>query len=319
VVDNVRLNGALTYLAAARDRPNLEIVADAPVDRVLIENGQATGVLTTDGRTIAAREVVLTAGAYGSPAILLRSGIGPTSHLAEMGIPVTRELPGVGENLLDHPLAANGFCLHRVHPDAAPEYQAFIRLIVKGRSRQLADDIDYILFSMVNYDTDSGGWLFVLPTSLMLARSQGTVRLTSPDPHAALAIDHNHFADPVDLEAICDGVELANRLTAAPPLAEILTPAPSSLTWRSRAELRELVRAHADTTYHPSSTCRMGPADDPGAVVDHRGCVHGIRGLRIADASIFPTGPRANIHATVVAVAEKLAVAIRETGNVRLQ
>jgi choline dehydrogenase len=240
----------------------------------------------------------------------MRSGIGPADHLSDLGIPVVRDLPGVGANLLDHPLAANGFCLHQVHPDAAPDFQAFIRLVVKGRSRQLADDVDYFLFAMVNRDDDAGGWVFVLPTSLMVARSKGTVRLTSAHPEATLAIDHNYFSDPADLEAICDGVELANRLAEMPPLAEILTPAPSSLSWGSRDELRELVLAHADTTYHPSSTCRMGPADDPGAVVDHAGRVHGIAGLRVADASIFPTSPRANLQATIVPVAEKLADAI---------
>jgi choline dehydrogenase len=316
VVGNVRMNGALTYLAAARNRPNLEIVPDAAVDCVSIADGRATGVTTVDGRNFAGREIVLAGGAYGSPAILMRSGIGPADHLSEFGIPVVRDLPGVGANLLDHPLAANGFCLHLVHPNVVPDRQAFIRLVIKGRSRQMTDGIDYFLFSMVNHDPDAGGWVFVLPTSLMVARSQGTVRLTSRDPDATLAIDHNHFADPADLEAICDGIELARQLAATPPLAEILTPAPSSLSWSSRSELRELVRAHADTTYHPSSTCRMGPTDDPMAVVDQAGRVHGIRGLRVVDASVFPASPRANIHATVVAVAEKLADSLRgESGK----
>jgi choline dehydrogenase len=311
VLGNVRMNGALTYLAAARNRPNLEIVPDAAVDRVVFNGGHVTGVLTVDGRTFSGREVVLAAGAYGSPAILMRSGIGQAGHLREHGIPVVCNLPGVGANLLDHPLAANGFCLHLVHPDVAPDRQAFIRLVIKGRSGQVADGVDYFLFSMVNNDPDAGGWVFVLPTSLMIARSQGTVRLTSSDPNATLEINHNHFADPADLEAICDGIELATRLAATPPLAEILTPSPASLTWSSRDELRELVLAHADTTYHPSSTCRMGPPDDPWTVVDQAGRVRGVQGLRVADASIFPGSPRANIHATVVAVAEKLADEMR--------
>jgi choline dehydrogenase len=311
VVDNVRMNGALTYLAAARNRPNLEIVPNAAVDCVSVADGRASAVRTIDGRVFAGREIVLAAGAYGSPAILMRSGIGPADHLRQFSIPVVRDLPGVGANLLDHPLAANGFCLNLVHPNVVPGRQAFIRLLIKGRSRQMSDGIDYVLFSMVNNDPGAGGWVFVLPTSLMVARSQGTVRLTSPDPSATLAIDHNHFADPADLEAICDGIELARRLAATPPLAEILTPAPASLSWSSREELRELVPAHADTTYHPSSTCRMGPADDPMAVVDRSGRVHGVRGLRVVDASVFPTSPRANIHATVVAVAEKLADSLR--------
>jgi choline dehydrogenase len=281
------------------------------VDRIHVDSGRATGVATTDGRTFSGREIVLTAGAYGSPAILMRSGIGPADHLRDLDILVVRDLPGVGANLLDHPLAANGFCLYLVHPDSTPEQQAFIRLLIKGRSSQIHDGVDYFLFAMVNNDANAGGWVFVLPTSLMLARSRGTVRLTSPDPDATLAIDHNYFSDPADLEAICDGVELANRLAATPPLAELLSTAPGALTWRDRDELRALIPSHADTTYHPSSTCRMGPADDPGAVVDQYGCVHGVAGLRVADAAIFPTSPRVNLQATVVAVAEKLADAIR--------
>ena len=109
VVDNVRMNGALTYLAAARNRPNLEIIPDAAVDLVTIDGGHASGVRTVDGREFSGREIVLAAGAYGSPAILMRSGIGPADHLRELGIPVVCNLPGVGANLLDHPLAANGF------------------------------------------------------------------------------------------------------------------------------------------------------------------------------------------------------------------
>ena len=132
------------------------------------------------------------------------------------------------------------------------------------------------------------------------------------DPAATLEIDHAYFADPTDLEACCDGVELIGRLVGARPLADVLDPAPGRApTWRDRADLRAWVRAHVATTFHPAGTCRMGPATDRAAVVDHAGRVHGIAGLRVADASVFPTIPRANIHCTVVAVAEKLADAIR--------
>jgi choline dehydrogenase len=146
------------------------------------------------------------------------------------------------------------------------------------------------------------------------ARSRGRLRLTSPDPEAPLEIDHGHLSDPRDLEALCDGVELANRLVAAAPLAGAVTPLPErTLRWRDRDELRRRVRAQVGTTYHPSSTCRMGPASDPTAVVDHRGRVRGLAGLLVADASIFPTGPRCNLHFPVVAVAEKLADEMRRS------
>jgi choline dehydrogenase len=138
------------------------------------------------------------------------------------------------------------------------------------------------------------------------------VRLTSPDPHAPLAIDHAYLSDGADLEALCDGIDLVERLVAAPPLAAVLdVPAETTPPWGDRRDLPAWASERFGTTYHPSSTCRMGPAGDRMSVVDRVGRVHGIAGLRVADAAIFPTGPRANIHFTVVAVAEKLADAIR--------
>ena len=132
--------------------------------------------------------------------------------------------------------------------------------------------------------------------------------MTSRDPAATLDIDHRHLSDPADLEACCDGVELITRLLSTEPLTGRVEPLPGlAPAWRDRDELRAWVVDHVATTYHPSSTCRMGSVDDPSTVVDHTGRVHGIAGLRVVDASIFPTGPRANLHFTTVAVAEKIA------------
>ena len=136
--------------------------------------------------------------------------------------------------------------------------------------------------------------------------------MTSPDPAATLEIDHGYFGDPADLETLCDGAEILAHLIATEPLAAIIDPvADQAPGWCDRDELRAWVRDRVGTNFHPSSTCRMGPAADPTAVVDHAGTVHGLADLRFADASVFPTMPRANIHCTVVAVAEKLADAIR--------
>jgi choline dehydrogenase-like flavoprotein len=138
------------------------------------------------------------------------------------------------------------------------------------------------------------------------------MRLTSPDPEATLEIDLAHLIDPRDLEAICDGVTLINRLLATPPLIDALPPLPRpELTAGDRDAIRAWARSNVTTTHHPAGTCRMGPASDPTAIVDPAGRVYGIAGLRVADASIFPAGPRANIHAPVVAVAEKLADTLR--------
>jgi choline dehydrogenase len=149
------------------------------------------------------------------------------------------------------------------------------------------------------------------------AFSRGRVRLTSAEAEAPLEIDHAHLSDERDLETMCDGVEVVNRLVATEPLESVLTPIPErTMRWQDRDELRALVLANPGTTFHPSGTCRMGPSGDPGAVVDHEGRVYGVEGLQVVDASIFPTIPRANVHCTIVAAAEKLADVMRGRAQV---
>ena len=316
----VRMNAAFTYLAPARQRPNLTLVPDALVDRVLVVDGRAIGVRIADGREVRGREVVLCAGAYGSPAILLRSGIGPAADLQALAIPVAADRPGVGANLLDHPSVIFALgdepAAYWVSPEAAATTNSLVPALIKVRTSQATEEIDLYVPLIVVHDETPGRWGVLLSINLEVARSQGRVRLTAPDPTAALEIDHAYFADPADLEACCDGIELIARLVCTQPLADVLEPIPGRVpNWRNRAELRAWVRERVATTFHPSGTCRMGPATDREAVVDHGGQVHGIAGLRVADASVFPTIPRANIHCTVVAVAEKLADAIRRVAE----
>jgi choline dehydrogenase len=316
VAGQVRMSAAFTYLAPARARPNLTLVSEALVDRVLVADGRAIGVRIADGREVRGREVVLCAGAYGSPAILLRSGIGPAADLRALAIPVIADRPGVGANLLDHPqvIFANGdeLAAYWVTPEAALTTNSGVPALVKARSDQATADVDLYFPLIALRDEIRGRWAALFSINLEVARSQGRVRLTAADPAAALDIDHVYFADPTELEACCDGVELIGRLVRTRPLADVLDPIPDRVpTWRDRTELRAWVREHVSTTFHPSGTCRMGPASDLEAVVDHIGQVHDVAGLRVADASVFPTIPRANIHCTVVAVAEKLADAIR--------
>jgi choline dehydrogenase len=316
------MSAAFTYLAPARMRPNLTLIADALVDRVLVENGRAVGVLTADGREVRGREVVLGAGAYGSPAVLLRSGIGPAGDLRDMGIPVIVDRPGVGAHLLDHPdlifSDSDDVASYVVRPAYAPAAQSVIPLLIKARSRQSTGDIDLYFIHGSFRDEARGRWVAFFGINLEVAQSEGRVRLTSADPGATLEIDHRYFGAPVDLEALCDGAELLARLISTAPLADVIDPIPGRApSWRDRDELRAWVCERVETCFHPSGTCRMGPAADPGAVVDHAGRVYGVDGLRVADASVFPTIPRANIHCTVVAVAEKLADAIRCDDAVR--
>lgn len=316
IAAGVRMNGAFTYLAPARQRPNFTLIPNALVDRVCVEDSQATGVRLADGREVRGRQIVLCAGAYGSPAILLRSGIGPAGGLQALGIPVVADRPGVGAHLLDHPnlvfFEGDDFAPYVIRTEHAPAAQTISPLLIKARSQQAAEDIDLYLFYGFLREETHGHWAAYFGINLEVARSQGRVCLTSPDPAATLEIDHRYFADSSDLEALCDGAELLARLISTEPLAAVVDPVPGGApAWRDRDELRAWVHDHVETTFHPSSTCRMGPVSDPGAVVDHVGQVHGVAGLRVADASVFPTIPRANIHCTVVAVAEKLADAIR--------
>src|SRR5262249_38753068 len=147
------------------------------------------------------------------------------------------------------------FLNYEIAPRAQPERPAFVQLMIKARSLQTQEEIDLHLYPFERFDAERGTWHFVMALSLMYARSQGQVRLTSPDPEATLAIDHNYFADPTDLEAMCDGVEFATQLVGTPPLARFLTAAPSVPRWRNREELRALLRRTVRTTYHPSSSC----------------------------------------------------------------
>ncbi len=306
-----RFNAALSYLAPAKRRPNLTIVTDTLIDRVLLDGRQAAGVISSEGEVFAGHQIILSSGAYGSPAILLRSGVGPAHDLSELGIEPVVDLPGVGASLMDHPQISHrqtGLTSFVICPEYQPQRKAFIQTMVKARSNQSEDDIDLHLYASELFDERFDAWTLAFGVSLQFARSRGTVRLTAADPEAPLDIDHNYFSDPTDLEALCDGYELLLRIASTPPLSMLLQgPCVHGDHLTSRAMLKETVQAQVATTFHPSTTCKMGPASDAFSVVDFQGRVRGVGGLRVCDASIFPFGPRANLHFTVVAVAEKIA------------
>jgi choline dehydrogenase len=346
IADGERINAAFTYLAQARGRDNLTIIPDTHVDKVAFGYTGVYGLLSPDGRVITrddegvavgdkllytgrnavgvypagknwaimGREVIIATGAYCSPAILMRSGIGPAARLQELGIPVIADRPGVGEHLLDHPNINEAFVRDfEIKPEFAPAVKSYMPLVVKGRANASDSEIDYHLYLGQVFDEERDAWVFWMSVPLQWATSRGRVRIISTDPYAAPEIDHNWLSDPVDLEALCDGVELCSRLASTPPLSNMLVPGSGELPpWQDRHALRAWVRDNVSTTWHPSSTCRMGPADDPMAVVDNEGRVYGVSNLRVVDASIFPTGPRANLHCTVTAVAERIADLIHE-------
>ena len=288
---------------------------------MLFANGRAIGVRLVDGNVVTGREIVLCAGTYGSPAILLRSGIGPAAHLRELGIPVTQHLPGVGENLLDHPLVSPDRPRPRlVRPEHAPRSRSFIPVLAKARSRHAGDDIDLHIYIGQNFDESHGAWFLWITASLQFARSQGRVRLTSADPwrHSTLT----------------------TRISATRPIWRLSATASSSPSGSSPRPRCGASSSHTPKRHLPwgdaQPACRPGlglasarrfihraPAawdrTDPWRSSTTTRRVHGVAGLRIVDASIFPTGPRANLHFTVVAVAEKLADEIRRDPSLNLE
>ena len=305
----VRMHGGITYLASARGRENLTILPNTLVDRLVLDGNTVRGVRTPDDQTFNGREVILSSGAYGSPAILLRSGIGPDDHLREMGIPVQVELPGVGEHLQDHPaITIPG--PFPIRENAIPPGIVHCPVMILAQSSQSPDEIDLHIYH--GQRPEEGVWSTWVDASVQFARSEGTVRLRSADPAESLQIDHQHLSDPRDLEALCDGCEVAADIFDSAIVRTVLADEPKVRRWRNRDELREFVRGNVGTMFHPSGTCKMGPASDPMAVVDQAGHVHGVDGLRVVDASIFPTGPRGNTHGPTVASAEVIARKIRE-------
>jgi choline dehydrogenase len=317
VAGGVRMNAAFTYLPPARGRGNLTIVADTLVDRVVLDRGRAVGVRVATGDVHRAGEVVLAAGAYGSPAVLLRSGIGPADELRKLDIPVANDLVGVGAHLLDHPLVQEGLGSYRIKAGAEPNEATpqFLPLMLMARSAQSDPGVDLGILLGQAFDPDTSSWMAFPLVCLLDARSEGRVRLTGAGPEATLDIRHAHLDSQSDLDALCDGVELALELLSAPSLTSILDRIPGDNdAGTGRIALGAWLKRNVGTMFHPAGTCRMAPESDPRGVVDHAGRIRGIEALRVVDASVFPAIPRATIHYPVIAVAEKMADLISLTG-----
>jgi choline dehydrogenase len=307
-VDGIRQSTALTYLKHARTRRNLRMLADSTVDCVLMDRARARGVRLVDGTELHADSVVLSAGAFGSAAILLRSSIGPADELRALSIPVVADRRGVGKNLHDHPLLRMNFGT-KGEP-ARPVRQTILT------ARSGTDDApDLQLFPSGPTQADDGAVLTML-VALLTPRSRGHLRLTAADPLAPLDIDPDHLGDPADLPRIVAGVERARELITTPALArhiDDVTAETRPLMSTRGAELEAAVVEQLNTYHHPVGTCRMGTADDDMAVVDSAGSVYGVIGVSVVDASIFPSIPSANTNVPTLMAAEHLAPALAAT------
>lgn len=306
VVDDTRWSTAFAYLDPARQRPNLTVLADTTVDRIVLDGTRASGVVTTAGERVDGDVLVLTAGTYFTPAILLRSGIGPEPELARHGIPVVAT-PPVGEVLLDHHGTGISWrstaLLDELTADHVrrngPLYEP--HAFVKAASSACdAESWDIHLLSWTNAADERDGYEASVAVFHMKPASAGRVRLRSREPRELPEVERGFLRDPSDLRTIVEGLELARALAAQIPLARLLGPelAPAGESLESYA------RRNMRNYFHPAGTCGIG------RVVDDSGRVLGIECLFVADASVMPTIPRANTNLTTVAIAERLAEAI---------
>ncbi|HMN21327.1 MAG TPA: choline dehydrogenase [Ottowia sp.] len=335
-----RCSAAKAYLTPNLSRPNLRVLTGVHVTRVLLEHGRAVGVAYLEGgaeRTLRAeREVILSAGAFQSPQLLMLSGIGPAGHLREHGIAVQHELPGVGLHLHDHPDVVQVWNVPGAHelfglsPTGAWRTVGDIRRWREARRGPMTSNFaeaggflksdpaeslpDLQLHFVVGKLVDHGratvfGHGFSCHVCVLRPRSRGSVRLASSDPLAAPLIDPAFLQEPDDLRRLVRGFRLMRDLLQQPALAR-RGGREQSAGARSDAEIETFIRQHADTIYHPVGSCRMGSG--PLDVVDARLRVRGVEGLRVVDASVMPRVVGGNTNAPVIMIAERVAHWIRK-------
>ena len=310
--EGIRMSTAVTHLNPARHRLNLTIRGNAYTRRVLFDGKRAVGVEVESGGeifTLEADEVVLSAGGVRSPHLLLLSGVGPARQLQDVGVPLVHDLPGVGQNLRNHPNAAVSLKLRdgvRVEPD-----NLFQRTILRYTSEGSDDPNDMNLMISAQYLPISGEEIpegtIRLACSLQLPASYGEVRLSTADPGVQPYFEYRYLSDPWDRQRMRDGIRLCLRLAETPAFRAIVTGRvlPTDADMASDDALDAWLVRNLGTARHISGTCKIGPSSDPMAVVDQYLRVHGLEGVRVADASVMPQVPRANTNATAAMIGER--------------
>ncbi len=335
-----RCSTSLAFLSPARARPNLTIHADTLVRSIVFEGGRAVGVRYRRGgqedTARAEREVILSAGAIGSPHLMLLSGIGPADELRAAGVPVVADAPGVGKNLQDHLLVSvayrdtsgitggitpinlagwlGRYLLTRRGPLASnvAESGGFVRTRVGEPRPNLQFHFLPVGSAQESFDDeifDPKGHAFSLLPTLLYPASRGEIKLRTSDPRDAPAIDPRYFSAPEDLDVLVDGVKLAREIAAHSILDRARGEPLGLVTNAPDAEVPAAIRRNANTIFHPVGTCKMG--SDSHSVVDAELRVRAVSGLRIVDASVMPTIPGGNTNAPVIMIAEKAADLVR--------
>ena len=319
--DGIRWSTALGYLAPARHRLNLTVRANCRVQRLLFDGRRAVGVEVESGGerfTVYGEEIVLSSGTIGSAHVLLLSGVGPAEQLARFDIPLVHELPGVGKNLRDHPFVYTTWRTRPEHPlnGLAPRTQLMLRWTAEGSPYW--NDLIIIMQSFATERVNRGGDRMTplgirMSGSLYLAIGAGELTLQSADPGVQPSLDYRYLRDDFDRQRMREIVRTAVKLGEHPDFRPIILDRiePTDAELSSDEALDEFLLREVTTGQHIVGTCKMGPAADPLAVVDQHGKVHGLAGLRVADASIMPDCPRANTNVTTMMIGERIADFIR--------
>ena len=318
IVDDKRQSAAGAYLAPALDRPNLTVVTDAMVHKLRVERGRCTGVDYRVGEemftAVSAAETILTAGTVGSAQLLLLSGIGPQQQLRDVGISVVLDLPGVGENLRDHPRSTVIYSSKR--PIAiADSNHAEVAGLTRSEFAEDGPDLQFQALEIPYYAPalppvlPARGQGYTIAFSAMAPRSRGSIRLADANPESAPLLDPNYYGDHRDLEVMAAGLRVARAISNTTALdlwrGEEVLPGPGV---RTEDAVRSYLCKSLRTYSHQAGTCSMGT--DAMAVVDTDLRVRGIEKLRVADASVMPSLVSANPVATVYGIAERAAALI---------
>ena len=312
--NGIRMSTSLSYIDPNRHRLNLTIRGNVLVRRLLFDGNRAVGVEAESGGeifNIEADQIVLSAGAIASPHILMLSGVGPAEHLTANGIEVVKNIPGVGQNLRDHPLVAVRAKTKEDFPldPNAPRMQTLLRYTATGSK----DRNDIQIFPS-SFSTSLGGDPFAeegirLTCMLELAEGSGEITLTTTDPTVQPNINCRYLEHSRDRDRLREAVQIAIGILKHQSFENIVESLiePTEKDLESEDALDEWMLSHVWIGQHLSGTCKMGPENDQMAVVDQRGKVHGIEGLRVADASIMPDCIRANTNLTTIMIGERIA------------
>ena len=321
-IDEVRMSTALTYLDMARSRLNLTVRSDVLVHRVMFDGQRAVGVEAESGGEVfqvTANNIILSGGAINSPQLLMLSGVGPRDHLAERGIQVVADLPGVGQNLRDHPAIFMHYESRAQLPSHRPGLQIGMRYTTPGspfrndmQMRPLQIRTEHV---PSDFDLTAGQTPTGFSIAMQKALSVGELRLASASPTDQPVLDYRYLRDSFDRERMRGAVRLCAEISAMPEYApaQMSRLSPSDEELASDEALDAWLLENVTTQHHSSGTCKMGPSTDPMSVVDPCCRVRGVDNLMVVDASIMPDVIRANTNATTIMIAEKIAAEIRSS------